>query len=294
MIGLPAFIASVATKFLADGLLDKLVGSNEQKKTVASQVIEKILAGGFAGADLNNVIKLFPDDIASKINDSIKIVFGGDGTLTDELIKKIEATCLGSVKSHHGVPGNRRFADTDDFEVPDDPAVKAIVGNAKLWLVYRIQNPDALKQLKHVGDKAEEIIDEAFRVWQRVIFLRILKTDEAVGQVNLDIVVNPLDGQGGKLAEAIVGNGPAGTDQPYQLAIDSNEDWTEQKFLFAIVHEIGHLLGLEHNENAGDVMNSLAPSDPATVLAFSDDKVEFKNTASLSITQVQTTWGKLG
>ena len=120
-----------------------------------------------------------------------------------------------------------------------------------------------------------------------------MKTDEAEGKVNLDIVVNSLDGTGNKLAEATVGNGPAGTTQPYQLAIDTNEEWTDEKFLYAVVHEIGHLLGLEHNESPGDIMNSVVASDPTTVLAFNDDgkRVEFKNMASQSSVEAQRAWG---
>src|SRR2546425_5353263 len=93
---LATLIASIAANFLADGFLKKVSGNDEDKKSTASRVIEKLLKGGFAGLDLNDVVKLLPKDVSSKVQDAIKKITGGDGTLSDDLIKKILQTCLGS------------------------------------------------------------------------------------------------------------------------------------------------------------------------------------------------------
>lgn len=297
-------IGLVAAEFLAKGLLTNVLGSDTDKVSAAGRIIEKVLTEGFAGVDLSAFAKLAPPKAFEKAQDAITKIkqklFGvgaNDASLSKEVIDKILKECLGSLSGTGLGVQNRRFANTDDdkFSVPDDlpTDVKAIVGNAGQWIVYRIRNSDQLSELRNVGAEAENLIDMAFITWQKAINLRVLKTEEAAGHTNLDIVLQPLDGTGGVLADATVGNGPAGTKRPYQLRIDLSEEWTREKFVYALVHEIGHLLGLDHTEASGDIMNSTAPADPTTVLRFGPGKFEvaFLDLSSPSVQDAQSAWG---
>ncbi len=299
---LAGIIGSIAAEFLTNQLLSGVSGATDKEKTdKISRVIEKVFSDGkLDGVDLSDISKLPGVDVLfAKVKTAIEKIPGIGpigGSFSDDLIKKILGVCLGNPAS------NRRNAGFDDkafsvFPVGTPDEVKKIVGKRGHWIVYRIKNPGALNNLKppSVAAEAENLIDIAFGVWQSVIDLHVLKVKpEIEGVVNLEIIVTELDGTGNKLAEATVGFGPAGTRTPYDMRIDINEEWTREKFLYAITHEIGHLLGFEHVESLGDIMDAFAPPDPGTVLKIQEMDAAFLNPDPKNHKSIQTAqdaWG---
>ncbi len=113
--------------------------------------------------------------------------------------------------------------------------------------------------------------EEALAVWASYVPIRFVEVEDsgptpiaseqsytASGRPNIRIGAHTIDGsQGGELAHAFLPysttDGLAG-----DLHLDAEEDWTENNggFLLEVVlHEMGHVLGLDHVENVDAIMN---------------------------------------
>ena len=157
------------------------------------------------------------------------------GGLDSALVAAIQKLCLGSPTgtTTGGVATRARFDAATHAEVNLSPEMKAEIGDPGKWLRVFL-TPNAIID--------RDLLTRAFVAWQDVIGMRVrIVHDENAANVIINVV--PLDGLGGKLAEATVGDGP-GSPLVSTLSIDQSEAWTPEKYLYALEHEIGHLLGL--------------------------------------------------
>ena len=176
---------------------------------------------------------------------------GGLDTLLADAIK---AMCLGTPTGANGsgVVTRTRFDPQKHGDVNLSDEMRAEIGDPGKWLrVY----------LGPSVDISGDGIQNAFVAWQDVIGMRVrIVHREDAANVILKVVA--IDGKGGKLAEATVGTGP-GSPLVSTLCIDTAETWTPEKFLYAMIHEIGHILGLEHINSDYAIMAPVIQLDAA-------------------------------
>lgn len=96
------------------------------------------------------------------------------------------------------------------------------------------------------------IIEQAWQSWMKVCGL-VATECETEDRANVVITVQAIDGISNVLADAHVGP-PERTR--LQLRFDEAEIFDEFRFEATACHEIGHLLGLSHSTQPGQLMNS--------------------------------------
>lgn len=198
------------------------------------------------------------------------------GGLDSALVAAIQKLCLGSPTgtTTGGVATRARFDAATHAEVNLSPEMKAEIGDPGKWLRVFL-TPNAIID--------RDLLTRAFVAWQDVIGMRVrIVHDENAANVIINVV--PLDGLGGKLAEATVGDGP-GSPLVSTLSIDQSEAWTPEKYLYAMEHEIGHLLGLEHINDSAALMNPMLQLDAA-------GQPKFTAPQSIDIATAKQTWGE--
>lgn len=199
------------------------------------------------------------------------------GGLDQAAIDALKKLCFGSPSgiATGGVVSRPRFDPDVHGEVNLSPEMRAEIGDPGRWL--RVFCEDSASGLSN------DLIQRAFVAWQDVIGVRVRIVHRA-DAANVIIKVVPIDGQGGKLAEATVGDGPA---QPLlaTLCIDTAEAWTPEKFLATMVHEVGHILGIEHINDGDALMN-------ATLQIAADGVPKFTTPQPADIAVAQQAWGE--
>ena len=198
------------------------------------------------------------------------------GGLDAELIAAIQKICLGSPTgvSMGGETTRARFDPATHGEVNLSDEMRAEIGDPGKWLRVFLE-PSVVV--------SHDLIQRAFVAWQDVIGVRVrIVHDPAAANVIIKVV--PLDGQGGKLAEATVGAGP-GSPLVSTLCIDESEEWTDAKFLYAMSHEIGHLLGLEHIQSDDAMMAPVLQLDAG-------GQPRFTAPQPLDIATAKQSWGE--
>ncbi|MEL6261225.1 MAG: matrixin family metalloprotease [Cyanobacteria bacterium J06626_6] len=100
-------------------------------------------------------------------------------------------------------------------------------------------------------DRVKSLFASALQVWADYAPLVFQEIEDPRYNKGVDILVSSdnLDGPGGKLAEAYF---PTVGD----ITFDTDEVWTESKLLETAVHEIGHALGLDHEDDVSAILNS--------------------------------------
>lgn len=101
------------------------------------------------------------------------------------------------------------------------------------------------------GHKPIEMIREAWSEWVQYILVNVMEVDDA-SKCNVRVFGTTMDGPGGDLADAH--KGPPDMTKN-ELRFDSSEEWTADKFRYAAVHEMGHILGLDHTDLPGHIMS---------------------------------------
>lgn len=99
------------------------------------------------------------------------------------------------------------------------------------------------------AEEAELALEEAFALWASVAPLNFTEVEDNSGNSQIRISQDAIDGRGGTLAFAFF---PSNGD----ITFDSGENWTPGTFLETAVHEIGHSLGLAHEDGVDAILNS--------------------------------------
>ena len=101
-------------------------------------------------------------------------------------------------------------------------------------------------------DKAKSLIVSALETWSKYAPLDFQEVQDPGSTSKVDILVQSkaIDGRGKTLAYAYF---PSVGD----ITFDTSEDWSETKFLETAVHELGHSLGLDHENDTDAIMNSV-------------------------------------
>jgi len=127
-----------------------------------------------------------------------------------------------------------------------------------------------------VAADVEDLVTDAWNLWQVHADFKIDR--EAEEDANVVINMRPLgDGIGGMLGLAHIG-GPD-INQKLECSLDSAENWNPHKFRTALCHELGHILGLSHSQQSGQLMS------PFLTSGIDEPKTE-------DILRIQAKWGK--
>ena len=96
--------------------------------------------------------------------------------------------------------------------------------------------------------EAEAALEEAFSLWSSVAPLNFVEVEDSSGTSQIRIGHDFIDGVNNTLAFAFF---PTNGD----ITFDNGENWNTSLFLETALHEIGHSLGLGHEENVDAILN---------------------------------------
>ncbi|QDU11814.1 matrixin family metalloprotease [Gimesia aquarii] len=173
----------------------------------------------------------------TKFQESVKKHVTVDGILGNQTLNFLQLpSCLGTraFRTFTASGNNAPNASPDGGEDGDEPKLR-----------YEIE----IDSLPNIPD-AIDLIADAWSIWASIIKLDI---QEATSSDSANVVIRgaALDGLGAKLADADVGPPEKNL---MEVRFDISETWTQDKFLYAAIHEFGHILGLHHTDIPGNIM----------------------------------------
>lgn len=215
------------------------------------------LFGGFrSNVDqlLNDVSGLDPDDV--KFKNKIE-KFAKDLSKVDEFVKKFQGN--DGILSADGILGNstlsallRKLGCPDTY--PDESGIEIPAAAVGIRYQYFIQSLPEVPTF----ESSKDILMEAWASWNKVCGVES-KLVPAIELANVVVRAKNIDGTGPILGQATLG--PLGkVNSILELEMDANEPWDESTFRGALCHEIGHLIGLDHDDQPGRLMSAVIQS----------------------------------
>lgn len=120
--------------------------------------------------------------------------------------------------------------------------------NLCAWDVSNLGYNFDIKNLKGISN-TKELVSKAFKVWSDVCGLSFFIPEIAMP----NIIAKPGSMSSGTLAWSYLGCGFSESDtvtQEYNQAVT----WSEKLLLDTLIHEIGHAIGLSHDNNSNSIM----------------------------------------
>ena len=187
-------------------------------------------------------------DVISAVEESIGAFQrkAGNGLLTEDKI--IGSKTLGEILASLGCTGVSRTKKTNlpnGFQTTDANGTPTPTG--ELWFQYFVETTPNLEGV-------HSIIDRCWNSWMEVAHVRARRV-ESPDQANVLIRLSFIDGPGSVLGEAHVGP-PLGFIA--EIDMDKGQNWDSALYEGALCHEIGHVLGLQH-EGTGNLMSEILP-----------------------------------
>lgn len=266
-------IATAAVGLAAD-LRTKLGSQLAPDVPSLQKAIERLASGGVF--DLEHFASdVTPEIVNFLLTRVLRTAANPAPQLTKDAVEAFLKRCVASANGSAIFPKNR------DTAMPPGP------NGRKINFLYDIDFDSFPAIAGASKEEISDIIAGAWDRWMENVSKLTVKRAEDRSKANLIIKCLPLDGSGGKLAEATLGGGPGGGPTNYTLFVDSSEAWTAEKLLVTLTHELGHILGLDHIDNPSAVMAATLNRD----LIPQPDKIsEFKVTDH-DIAAIQPLWG---
>ncbi len=278
----PAKDLSKAITTVAQALFDEAKStlashSLVPKKTRLGQLVEKLVAAG--RFDLT-------DPLGSITPDVVKLLLA-DVVAPGSAIPVITADLLSQFLDHYCVTR----PDLNGGDAPNRNRALAPSGGAAgahVTFLYDIESlpeiHDVLTGVRLSENDKEQLFLDACDEWvagSASLSFMSIKDPQSVANAaagitpNLTIRCIRLDGTGKDIARSTWGQGgPTADISHYDIFIDVSEDWASDKFRAMIVHEIGHLFGLDDSPNPREVMYGYL-SQPYKNQPTADDFTKF-------------------
>jgi len=186
---------------------------------------------------LENEILEFQQDVGILLPDGIL------GTKTESAIRTAEL-CIKQFKE-------LKNKVSPEFEKYLQEEKKA--ANKENWYLYYIDKNFNVPGITN----PDQIIMNAWSKWQEYVDVKVERMRGADMKAAANVIIKTADLSGSVLGQANVGNPPG--QYVLEIEMDSSRNWDEELFEGAVVHEIGHVLGLEHNRNSGLLMSPVVP-----------------------------------
>ena len=213
--------------------------------------------------DPKDTIKLSSSNSLNLISEAIKDYFGSDNNsfinevldkyLVETQVKDFQhsnicgcSTCCGN--KNNFTQGDQYFETRSSFSTFGGTWSQPGGKGNPVNITYSYSNlfDGSIQGINNADMKAA--IEEAFGVWSSVAPLNFTEVQDSASNSQIRIGQEYIDGRSGTLAFAYA---PTNGD----IRFDNGENWNKSLFLETAVHEIGHSLGLNHENTNSAIMN---------------------------------------
>lgn len=242
---MPVTLASLATAILTDL---KTTDLHTELKPTQSQLIlglERLIADKYLDGDLLKGGSAIGPGLLAAVKSAVQVAQGESGGLltVDKLfgVKTLNwlqfgLRCFGQMRKDWQKPGYQQKHGIPDHVKFGQLEIRYFVVELPTW----------------PGGQPFPLLWKAWNSWMQVCGL-IATQSPTEPNANVIVRVETIDGPSNVLGDAHVGP-PERTR--LELRFDRAESWTDAKFEGTACHEIGHLLGLAHTGQAGQLMSS--------------------------------------